>query len=109
MYRKKYRVTGEDVDDFMVMQDFAYNSYTLSLLKNFLAEKGYSKEARDQFADKLKNSSKQLKCLKNLMFTQDFFINMDFFDVVDNNEKIKIQNRFFNAQNELCATITINT
>jgi len=108
MYRKKFRVTGQDVDDFMVMQDFAYDLYTHSLMQNFLIESGYSKQIRERLTNHFKNSNKQLTCLKNLMFTQDFFVHLDCFDIMENDSKITMQNRFFNTANELCATITIN-
>ncbi|WP_299436781.1 thioesterase family protein [uncultured Aquimarina sp.] len=104
MYRKNYKVKGEDVDDFMVMQDVAYHNYTSSLLNAFLLEKGYSKRKREMLKIDLQESIESLIFRKHLMFTQVFFVNLELLDVDYKEWKLTFRNRFFNANNELCVT-----
>ena len=42
MFIRTFKVKGEDVNDFMIMQNFAYLSYSSKLLEVYLLEKGYS-------------------------------------------------------------------
>lgn len=44
MICKNYIVSGEDVNDSMIMEDSAYISYTLRLLYHFLFYNGVSRE-----------------------------------------------------------------
>ncbi len=104
MFRINYKVTGEDVNDFMVMQNEAYFSYSISAIKNFLHEKGIPSQQLLDFKNKLINQ-KQLEFYKDLMFTQNFFIHVDTLEILDS--KTTIKNRFFNSKNELCAAASI--
>ncbi|GAA4278609.1 hotdog family protein [Aquimarina mytili] len=106
IFQETYKVKGEDVDDFMVMQDHAYRTYIQSTLAAFLLQKGYSKEERNTFNMALQSCEEELKYRKNLMFTQHFFINLEPLDEISNKQKIKLKSRFFNANNELCVTAT---
>ncbi len=103
MFRRTYKVKGEDVNDFMVMQDFAYHSYTSSILAAFLFEKGYSKHKLNALKIGLQKCDEELIYIKHLMFMQHFFLNLEFPDVTDNKQKINVRSRFFNVKNELCA------
>ncbi|MBQ4819409.1 thioesterase family protein [Aquimarina sp. MMG016] len=103
IYRKTYKVKGEDVNDFMVMQNFAYHSYASSIFKSFLFEKGYSKRKLNASKIDIQEYHRTLTHRKPLMFMQDFFVNMEFVNNADN-KKISIKNRFFNTKNELCVT-----
>ncbi|GAA3642524.1 hypothetical protein [Flavivirga jejuensis] len=107
MFRQQYRVKGEDVNDFMEMEKFAYRLYTISLIKTFLSKKGYSKKAVENFKTILEECSIQLAFQKNLIFTQDFFMYLDNFKVAKNEKELILNTRFFNAKNELCATLTM--
>lgn len=107
MYRKQYRVSGQDVDDFMVMKKIAYRSYTFSILKTFLIENGHCLTKLKQLKNNLEACNEQLTSQKDLMFTQDFSVNLDCFEFSEDQQKTTIKNRFFNAQNELCATLVM--
>lgn len=103
MVRKNYVVTGEDVNDFMVMENTAYLSYALRMLYHFLFEKGYSREKLNRLQLGLQEGNHTLIYYKKLMFTENFFVEMDY---CCKNEKVKMKNRFYNSQKELCAEIT---
>lgn len=107
MLRRAYKVKGEDVDDFMVMQDFAYQSYTSSIVDAFLFQKGYSKCKLTDQKIGLRKCCKELIHLKNLMFTQPFFLNLEYLDTIDNKQTMNFRSRFFNGKNELCAMVTL--
>ena len=106
MFRKKFKVTGEDVDDFMVMENTAYHHYASSILNSFLFEKGYSKQKIELQNVELKASKESFSLQKHLMFTQEFFVNLELSGLDGSEQKLNIKNRFFNANNELCATMT---
>ncbi len=108
MFRKKYRVKGEYVNDFMKMEDFAYRLYAESIVKAFLIENGCSSNKLKTAKVYLNNCKDQLICRKDLMFTQDFFMNLDSFNLYENEENVNIKTRFFNAKNELCAILVMD-
>ncbi len=103
MFRKKYKVKGNDVDDFMVMRTSAYQTYIYSILDSFLFEKGYTKKKLGHLKIGLQQCKEEFTYQKQLMFTQDFFLNIEFLNVEDNIPKTNIKSRFFNSNNELCA------
>ncbi|QOG00927.1 hypothetical protein [Flavobacterium sp. MDT1-60] len=103
MICKNYVVTGEDVDDVMVMESNAYISYTLRLLYHFLFNNGFSKEKLNASHLGLQEGNHVLVCYKNLMFTEPFFVKMENCYMDD---KIKIKSCFFNSKNECCAEVT---
>jgi acyl-CoA thioesterase FadM len=103
MTGKKYIVTGEDVNDFMVMEGTAYVSYTLRLLYHFLFANGFSKEKLNALHLGLQERNHVLICYKNLMFTEHFFVEMQHCYIDD---KITIKSCFFNSKNECCAEVT---
>ncbi len=107
MLRRTYKVTGEDVDDFMVMQDFAYQSYISSIVDAFLFEKGYSKQKLDTKNMRVTKRCKEFVHLKKLMFTQHFFLNLELLHTDNNKSSMSFKSRFFNVKNELCAMATI--
>ncbi len=104
MFRRTYKVKGEDVDDFMVMQDFAYHSYISSILHTFLFENGYCKRKLKTLKMDWKQCSKEFVYIQHLMFTQRFFLNLEVFEATNNTQNIR--SRFFNSKNELCAVVT---
>lgn len=106
MFSKKFKVKGEDVNDFMVMQDEAYHQYTSILLKSFLLEKGYDKHKKSFLTTTVKESIESLTFRKKLLFTQQFFVNLA--PVITDNEKntLYVKSNFFDINNTLCA-ITI--
>ncbi|MEW7292162.1 hypothetical protein [Aquimarina sp. 2304DJ70-9] len=107
MFRQNYKVKGEDVDDFMIMQDFAYHSYTLSIFNTFLFQKGYSKHKVDTLKMGLQKCKEELIYQQHLMFTQHFSVHLEFIDSINTKQKLSLRSRFFNSENELC--VTVNT
>lgn len=106
MFRRTYKVKGEDVNDFMVMQNFAYSFYTNRLFESFLFEMGYSKQKLAALKIDAKISNKKIIHQKHLMFPQSFFVSLDISYNANKKEKMNITNRFFNTKNKLCTIIT---
>ena len=109
MFKKKYKVKGVDVNDYMVMQEFAYHLYTVSHITSYLRKSGYPKRLLESLKLKIENSNKQLDCIKNLMFTQDFSMYLDSFNILEINNDVEVKTRFFNANNELCAILVLKS
>lgn len=103
MICKNYVVTGQDVDDDMVMENTAYISYTLRLLYYFLFHNGFTREKFNASHLGLQEKNHELISHKNLMFTEPFFIEMKHCYI---NDKINIKSCFFNSKNECCAEVT---
>jgi hypothetical protein len=103
MFYKNYVVTGEDVNDDMEMQSTAYISYTFRLLYRFLFNNGFSKVKLNSLHLGLQEVNHELVRYRNLMFTEQFFIQMEHFQIDD---KIHIKSYFFNSKNECCAEVT---
>ncbi|HSD06218.1 hypothetical protein [Flavobacterium sp.] len=104
MFSKNYSVTGEDVNDYMVMESKAYISYTLRLLYHFLFDKGFSKEKLNILNLGLQEKNQALVCYKDLMFTERFSVELKQC-YIDN--KISIKSYFLNSKREHCAEVTI--
>lgn len=103
MICKNYVVSGEDVNDSMIMEDSAYISYTLRLLYHFLFYNGVSREKLNALHVELQEGNQVLFFHKNLMFTEPFFIELKHCYI---NDKINIKSSFFNSKKECCAEIT---
>ena len=103
MICKNYVVTGEDVNDSMVMESAAYISYSVRLMYHFLFYNGFSKEKLNTLNLGLHEGNHELICYKDLMFTQHFFVELKHFSIDD---KITIKSSFFNSKNECCAEVT---
>jgi len=103
MICKNYTVTGEDVDDIMVMEKTAYISYTIRLLYRFLYDNGFSREKLNHLNLGIQQVNHGLVCYKNLMFTEHFLVEMNQFNIED---KINFKSFFFNSKNECCAEIS---
>jgi hypothetical protein len=103
MICKNYIVTGEDVNDSMVMESSAYISYTIRLFYHFLFNNGFSREKLNTLHLSLYEGNHELVSHKNLMFTEHFFVEMKHCYIAD---KISIKSCFFNSKNECCAEVT---
>jgi len=103
MVSKNYVVTGEDVNDFMVMENTAYISYTVRLLYHFLFYNGFSREKLMSLRLGLQEGKHEIVSYKNLMFTEHFFVEMKHCYLDD---KINIKSCFFNSKMECCAEVT---
>ncbi|SFE08998.1 thioesterase family protein [Flavobacterium phragmitis] len=102
MICKNYVVTGEDVNDYMVMEDTAYISYTMRLLYHFLFDNGFSKEKLNYMHLGLQEGNHELIFHRKLMFTEHFFVRIKYCNIED---KINIKSYFFNSKNQCCAEV----
>lgn len=105
MFIKKFRVTGNDVNDFMVMQNFAYHSYISTTLKWFLTENNYLLKNRKTTTIDIRQSVISISFQKALMFTQDFNVVLEVLKIDNEKSTICIKSRFYNINNKLCAIV----
>ena len=104
MFQRNYKVKGEDVNDFMVMQNAAFLNYASKLFDTFLYTNGFAKLKMNTLKVGLQKVNDQVEHYKNLMFTQDFSISLDF-KKIDISSKMEVEVSFYNAKNELCVTV----
>lgn len=105
MFQRSYKVKGKDVNDFMVMQNASYLYYSSKIVETFLFVKGFTKLKMNSLKVGLQNNSDQIVLYKPLFFTQRFYIDLEFKNIVYSNQKMSISIHFYNENNELCATI----
>lgn len=103
MICKNYTVTGEDVNDFMVMEHTAYISYTLRLLYHFLFTSGFSKQKLNALHLGFQEQKTMLELHKDLMFTESFTVKIKYCRIDDT---INIESSFYNSKEECCAEVT---
>lgn len=106
MFQRNYTVKGEDVNDFMVMQNAAYLNYSSKILETFLYVQGFTKLKMNSLQVGLQKSNDQIQQYKPLLFTQPFSVNLAFESIAFSNHKMKVSIHFYNAKKELCSTIT---
>lgn len=104
MFVRNYKVRGEDVNDFMVMQNFAYLSYASRLIEAYLMENGFSQMKLNSLKIGWQKSNDQLKNKKHLMFTQNFSARLNF-GANHQEDGIETYIDFYNDKQELVATI----
>lgn len=100
--KREYKVKGEDVDDFMVMETSAYEKYVISIFKTFLFENGLKNKISKKVDFTSVTSMNSFVLIKPLMFLQEFCLNLELIYTDKNLKKIEIKSRFFNSKNELC-------
>lgn len=105
MFIRNYTVKGEDVNDFMVMQNFAYLKYTSKLIEVFLLDNGFSKMKLNDLKIGWQKNNDQLKNAKKLMFMQTFSAVLEFDTSGDYGDHTYVTVRFYNAENELCSMV----
>ncbi|MFY0629240.1 MAG: hypothetical protein JXR05_02595 [Flavobacteriaceae bacterium] len=105
MFIRAFKVKGEDVNDFMVMQNFAYLSYSSKLLEVYLLEKGYSQLKLNSLKIGWQKSNDRLINKKHLMFTETFSVHLNFSEISMKENKMSVLVDFYNAKNELCASL----
>ena len=105
MFQRTYSVKGQDVNDFMVMQNAAYLNYTSKILETFLFVKGFTKLKMNNLQVGLQNSNDQVKHFKSLLFTQQFSVKIEFNSLSFCHQKMNVIVHFFNEKQELCATV----
>lgn len=106
MFTRNYTVKGEDVNDFMVMQNFAYLKYTSKLIELFLLEKGFSAPKLNDLKIGWQKNNDQLKNAKKLMFMQSFSAVLEFDTSGDYGDHTYVIVRFYNHEDELCSTVS---
>ena len=104
MLKKKYKVKGQNVNDYMVMQDFAYHIYPNDILHSFLFQKGFTKKRIAMMEVNLEPLWQKLNHYQELLFTQEFYLYLEITGL-DHKGILRVNYRFFNMQNELCATL----
>ncbi|MFK8061242.1 MAG: thioesterase family protein [Polaribacter sp.] len=106
MFQRTYTVKGEDVNDFMVMQNTAYLKYASKLVETFLFVKGFSKLKMNTLKVGLQKKNDTIKQHHNLMFTQSFSVELKFKELGFCEQKMQIEVLFYNHKKELSALIT---
>ena len=106
MFVRNYKVKGMDVNDFMVMQNFAYLSYSAKLIEVFLLEKGFPQMKLNSLKIGWQKANDQLVNKKHLMFTESFSVHLNFSKINSKENITKTFIDFYNTKNELCATLT---
>lgn len=106
MFQRNYTVKGEDVNDFMVMQNAAYLSYSSKILETFLFVKGFTKLKMNALKVGLQKKNDQIIQYKPLLFTQAFSVDLEFKNILFSNQKMNVSIHFYNDKKELCTTIT---
>ena len=106
MFQRDYKVKGEDVNDFMVMQNAAYLTYSSKLLETFLFVKGFTKLKMNTLKVGLQKKNDKITQHKPLLFTQAFSVYLEFKSIAFSNQKMKVSIHFYNDKKELCTTIT---
>jgi len=104
MFVRNYRVKGEDVNDFMVMQNFAYLSYSSRLIETYLMENGFPQMKLNSLKIGWQKSNDQLQNKKQLMFTQNFSVHLNF-EANFKGNCIKTYVDFYNERGELATTL----
>lgn len=106
MIQREYKVKGEDVNDFMVMQNFAYLRYTSKLIEIFLLEKGFSQMKLNNLKIGWEKNNDQLKNEKKLMFMEPFTALLEFDSSGNFGDHTKVIVRFFDKEGSLCSVVT---
>lgn len=106
MFQRNYTVKGNDVNDFMVMQNAAYLHYSSKLLETFLFVKGFTKLKMNTLKVGLQKKNDKITQYKPLLFTQSFLVELEFKNILFTNNKMNVVIHFYNQENELCTTIT---
>lgn len=104
MFVRNYKVRGEDVNDFMVMENFAYLSYASRMIEAYLMENGFPKMKLNSLKIGWQKSNDQLKNKKHLMFTQNFSVHLNF-STTYRKDGVHTSVDFYNEKSELMATV----
>lgn len=104
--QRKYTVKGDDVNDFMVMQNSAYLKSATRLITTFLFMNGFTSLKMNSLKVGLENKNDSLTVYKPLFFTQEFFVNLELNYFIETSNKMRVTINFINAQDELSASLT---
>ena len=105
MFQRNYTVKGEDVNDFMVMQNAAFLNYASKLFDTFLYANGFEKLKMNASKIGIQKSNDQIVHHTSLMFTQPFSISLNLKKLGLCNKKMLIEIYFHNQNNKLVTTV----
>ena len=105
MFQRTYTVKGEDVNDFMVMQNTGYLKYASKIVETFLFVNGFTNLKMNKLKVGIQKSNDQISSYKNLMFTQSFSVKLEFKGMGFCAQKMNIAVHFYNDNEEVCATV----
>ncbi|ARV14930.1 hypothetical protein BTO07_07115 [Polaribacter sp. SA4-12] len=105
MFKRKYTVKGEDVNDFMVMQNAAYLKYASKIVETFLFVNGFTSLKMNKSKVGLQKSNDQIKHLKNLMFTKPFSVELVCKEIGLCQQKMSVEVYFYNEKEELSTKV----
>ena len=92
------------MNDFMVMQNFAYLTYASRLIEAYLMENGFPKMTLNNLKIGWQKSNYQMRNKKHLMFTQQFSAELNFGAHHPENG-IETYIHFYNSEQLLVATV----
>ena len=105
MFKRKYTVKGEDVNDFMVMQNAAYLKYASKIVETFLFVNGFTSLKMNKSKVGLQKSNDQIKHFKNLMFTKPFSVELVCKEIGLCQQKMNVEIYFYNEKEELSTKV----
>lgn len=106
MFQRSYTVKGEDVNDFMVMENAAYLKYTSKLVETFLYVNHFTKLKMNTLKVGLQKKNDSIQQYKYLMFTNPFTVELYCKELDKYGQKMNVEVRFYNQKNELCTVVT---
>jgi acyl-CoA thioesterase FadM len=106
MFSRSYSVKGEDVNDFMVMQNNAYLKYTTKLIDTFLYVNRFTKLKMNNLKVGLQNNNDKLQQFTPLLFTEQFSVKLQCKLLCNNSKKMNVEIYFYNNKEELCALVS---
>lgn len=106
MFTRNYTVKGEDVNDFMVMQNNAYLKYTTKLIDTFLHINRFTKLKMNTLKIGLQNNNDTLHQYKPLLFTESFSVVLNCKLLCITSKKMNVEIYFYNKKRELCTLVS---
>lgn len=101
----EYRVSGEDVNDHMVMESHAYYTYSLRHIFNFLYNLGFSKQKLNKMKVHIYERKSNIEIFRPLMFGNNFKIDIEIRRLDHSTGFFIIKYNYLNSDNKLSATI----
>lgn len=101
----RYRVSGTDVNDHMVMETHAYYAYSLRHIYNFLNELGFSRQNLNKMKIYPHVQRTHLEIFKPLMFGINFLIELKIRRYNYNSARFEMNFSYLNSSFECCATM----
>lgn len=106
MFTRNFRVKGDDVNDFMVMENAAFLKYSSKIVEVFLLDNGFSKLKLNSLKIGWQKSNDRLINQKRLMFTESFSVQLNISTTTNFEERKTILIvDFYNSRSELSATL----